>query len=220
MADQTEQMNMLLDPNSAVREGEMNYSYQVDDRIEQMTPSQMANEQSSGNITSDTSLLYSLFKMADPDSVVREGELFSPTSPSSSANYFGKIYNDVISGKTQLTDLQRKSFMDQGMIMSAQMGLMEIDPAGTKDVVDGLEMTKKKVMSGGELSEGESSGIMAILQKLGGALSGLMSGGETKTYFVDGKPVEMTEREMMGAKNAGILVQDPESAIRDMEMQQ
>jgi hypothetical protein len=35
MADQTEQMNRLLDPNSAVREGEMNYSYQVDDRIEQ-----------------------------------------------------------------------------------------------------------------------------------------------------------------------------------------
>ena len=106
------------------------------------------------------------------------------------------------------------------MINNAQMGLMEMDPEGTKDVVQGLEMTKQKVMGGEALSEGESSGIMAILQKLGGALSGLMSGGETKTYFVDGKPVEMTEREMMGAKNAGILVQDPESAIRDMEMQQ
>ena len=104
--------------------------------------------------------------------------------------------------------------------MSAQMGLMEIDPAGTKDVVDGLEMTKKKVMSGGELSEGESSGIMAILQKLGGALSGMMGGGETKSYMVDGKVVEMTDREMMGAKNAGILVQDVESGIRDMEMNQ
>jgi len=228
MADQTEQMNMLLDPNSAVREGEMNYSYQVDDRTEQMTPSQMANEQSSGNITSDTSLLYSLFKMADPDSVVREGELVPPTSPSSSlgaleANYFGKIYNDVISGKTQLTDLQRKSFMDQGMIMSAQMGLMEIDPAGTKDVVDGLEMTKKKVMSGGELSEGESSGIMAILQKLGGALSGMMGGGADQPMqqvMVDGNVTMLTAKEIMSAKNAGMLVQPVGEAIRDMEMNQ
>jgi len=228
MADQTEQMNMLLDPNSAVREGEMNYSYQVDDRTEQMTPSQMANEQSSGNITSDTSLLYSLFKMADPDSVVREGELVPPTSPSSSlgaleANYFGKIYNDVISGKTQLTDLQRKSFMDQGMIMSAQMGLMEIDPAGTKDVVDGLEMTKKKVMSGGALSEGESSGIMAILQKLGGALSGMMGGGADQPMqqvMVDGNVTMLTAKEIMSAKNAGMLVQPVGEAIRDMEMNQ
>ena len=44
-----------------------------------------------------------------------------------------------------------------------------------------------------------------------------MDGGETKSYMVDGKVVEMTDREMMGAKNAGILVQDVESGIRDME---
>ena len=170
MADQTEQMNRLLDPNSAVREGEMSYSYQVDDRIEQMTPSQMDAARASGDI------------VADPGSVAREGEI--------------------------------------QMITNAQMGLMEMDPAGTKDVVEGLEMTKQKVMGGGALSEGESSGIMAILQKLGGALSGMMSGGETKSYMVDGKVVEMTDREMMGAKNAGILVQDVESGIRDMEMNQ
>ncbi len=170
MADQTEQMNMLLDPNSAVREGEMNYSYQVDDRIEQMTPSQMGAARASGEI------------VADPGSVAREGEI--------------------------------------QMITNAQMGLMEMDPEGTKDVVQGLEMTKQKVMGGEGLTEGESSGIMAILEKLGGALKGMMSGGETKSYMVDGKVVEMTEREMMGAKNAGILVQDVESGIRDMEMNQ
>jgi len=106
------------------------------------------------------------------------------------------------------------------MINNAQMGLMEIDPMGAKEIIDGLEMTKKKVMDGGALSESESSGIMAILQKLGGALSGMMGGVETKTYMVDGKVVEMTEREMMGAKNAGILVQDVDSGIRDMEMNQ
>ena len=106
------------------------------------------------------------------------------------------------------------------MINNAQMGLMEIDPMGAKEIIDGLEMTKKKVMDGGALSESESSGIMAILQKLGGALSGMMGGVETKTYMVDGRVVEMTDREMMGAKNAGILVQDMESGIRDMEMNQ
>jgi len=168
MADQTEQMNRLLDPNSAVREGEMNYSYQVDDRIEQMTPSQMGAARASGEI------------VRDPNSVAREGEL--------------------------------------QMITNAQMGLMEMDPEGTKDVVQGLEMTKQKVMAGGALTEGESSGIMSILQSLGGALRGLMSGGEKKSYMVDGRVVEMTDREMMGAKNAGILVQDVESGIRDMEM--
>ena len=106
------------------------------------------------------------------------------------------------------------------MISNAQMGLMEMDPAGTKDIIDGLEMTKQKVMAGGSLTEGESSGIMSILQSLGGALRGLMSGGEKKSYMVDGRVVEMTDREMMGAKNAGILVQDVESGIRDMEMNQ
>lgn len=35
-----------------------------------------------------------------------------------------------------------------------------------------------------------------------------MDGGETMTYMVDGNPVEMTEREMMSAKNAGMIVQD------------
>ena len=103
------------------------------------------------------------------------------------------------------------------MITSAQQGLMEMDPEGTKDIVDGLEVTKNKVMAGGQLTEVESTGIMSILQKLGGALSGMMGGGETMTYMVDGNPVEMTERERMSAINAGMLVQDVESGIRGME---
>ena len=103
------------------------------------------------------------------------------------------------------------------MITSAQQGLMEMDPEGTKDIVDGLEVTKNKVMAGGQLTEVESSGIMSILQKLGGALSDMMGGGDTMTYMVDGNPVEMTERERMSAINAGMLVQDVESAIRGME---
>ena len=103
------------------------------------------------------------------------------------------------------------------MITSAQQGLMQMDPEGTKDIVDGLEVTKNKVMAGGQLTEVESTGIMSILQKLGGALSGMMGGGDTMTYMVDGNPVEMTERERMSAINAGMLVQDVESGIRGME---
>jgi len=103
------------------------------------------------------------------------------------------------------------------MITSAQQGLMQMDPVATKDIVDGLEVTKNKVMAGGQLTEVESTGIMSILQKLGGALSGMMGGGDTMTYMVDGNPVEMTERERMSAINAGMLVQDVESGIRSME---
>jgi len=123
----------------------------------------------------------------------------------------------AVSMKPSEMDAARASGEIQ-MINNAQMGLMEMDPAGTKDIVDGLEMTKQKVMAGGELTEAESSGIMAILQSLGGALRGLMGGGEKGTYMVDGRPVQMTEREMMGARNAGIIVQDLGSGIRDMEM--
>jgi len=180
MANQMEQMNRLLDPNSVVREGEMGQPVNTNQQM--FDPNSVVREGEMGQMLMEGKNPPDARKMLDPNSVAREGEL--------------------------------------QMITNAQMGLMEMDPDGTKDVVQGLEMTKQKVMGGEALSEGESSGIMAILQKLGGALSGLMSGGETKTYFVDGKPVEMTEREMMGAKNAGILVQDPESAIRDMEMQQ
>ena len=66
------------------------------------------------------------------------------------------------------------------MINNAQMGLMELDPIGTKDIVDGLEITKQKVMAGGSLTEGESSGIMTILQTLGSVLRELMSGEKKK----------------------------------------
>jgi hypothetical protein len=103
------------------------------------------------------------------------------------------------------------------MINSAQMGLMEMAPEETKDIVGNLEMTKQKVMGGGQLNEGESSLIMSILRTIGNALKGMMSGGETKTYFVDGKPVEMTEREVMGARNSGILVQDFETGMADID---
>lgn len=103
------------------------------------------------------------------------------------------------------------------MITSAQEGLMQMDPEGTKDIVQGMETTKARVAQGKGLTEFEFKGIRSILEKLSNAFSGMMGGGETMTYMVDGNPVEMTEREMMSAKNAGILVQDVESGIRDME---
>jgi len=123
-----------------------------------------------------------------------------------------------------VSNSEMQQFMEEelNLITTAQEGLMQLDPEGTRDVVQGLEVSKKRVMSGAALSPDEYTGISAILEQIANAFKGMMGGGEstTKTYMVDGRPVEMTEREMMGAKNAGILVQDPESAIRDMEMQQ
>jgi len=123
-----------------------------------------------------------------------------------------------------IADSELRRYMDEelNLITTAQEGLMQLDPEGTRDVVQGLEVSKNRVMSGAALSPDEYTGISAILEQISNAFKGMMGGGEstTKTYMVDGRPVEMTEREMMGAKNAGILVQDPESAIRDMEMQQ
>jgi len=180
MADQTEQMNMLLRNQTgaamAPNERDMG-AMSLYDPNDPAQNNPMTREQQMEMRKSTQDIM-----MSDPNSVVRESEL--------------------------------------QMITNAQMGLMEMDPAGTKDVVDGLEMTKQKVMSGGALSEGESSGIMAILQKLGGALSGMMGGGETKTYMVDGRAVEVTEREMMGAKNAGIIVEEMEARSRNKEINQ
>ena len=123
-----------------------------------------------------------------------------------------------------VSNSEMQQFMEEelNLITTAQEGLMQLDPEGTRDVVQGLEVSKNRVMSGAALSPDEYTGISAILEQISNAFKGMMGGGEstTKTYMVDGRPVEMTEREMMGAKNAGILVQDPESAIRDMEMQQ
>jgi len=94
------------------------------------------------------------------------------------------------------------------MITSAQEGLMAIDPQGAQDIVQGMETTKARVAQGKGLTESEFMGIRSILEKIGNAFSDMMDGGETMTYMVDGNPVEMTEREMMSAKNAGMIVQD------------
>ena len=181
MADQIEQMNRLLDPNSVVREGERDMgAMSLYDPNDPAQNNPMTREQQMEMRKSTQDIM-----MSDPNSVAREGEI--------------------------------------QMITNAQMGLMEMDPEGTKDVVQGLEMTKQKVMGGEALTEGESSGIMAILQKLGGALSGLMSGGADQPMqqvMVDGNVTMLTAKEIMSAKNAGMLVQPVEEAIRDMEMNQ
>ena len=179
MADQSEQMNMLLRNQTGAA----------------MSPNEMMPD-----LTSD------LVKQFP-----NEADAFRKATRSESGS--------------AVSDSELKAFMDEqlNMIGAAQMGLMEMDPEGTKDVVQGLEMTKQKVMGGEALSEGESSGIMAILQKLGGALSGLMSGGADQPMqqvMVDGNVTMLTAKEIMSAKNAGMLVQPVGEAIRDMEMNQ
>jgi len=149
---------------------------------------------------------------------------------------------------------------EMDMITSAQQGLMQMDPEGTKDIVQGMETTKARVAQGAGLTEPEFMGIKEILEKLSNALGGMMGGGSdedralrrdvelmlrnktgaavppqevdafiqnlksgggnTMTYMVDGNPVEMTEREMMSAKNAGMMVQDMGSYQVDDRMEQ
>ena len=106
------------------------------------------------------------------------------------------------------------------MITSAQEGLMQMDPEGTKDIVQGMETTKARVASGAGLTEPEFMGIKEILEKIGGAFKGMMGGGDTMTYMVDGNPVEMTERERMSAINSGMLVQDMGTYQVDDRMEQ
>ena len=109
---------------------------------------------------------------------------------------------------------------EMDMITSAQQGLMQMDPEGTKDIVQGMETTKARVAQGAGLTEPEFMGIKEILEKLSNALGGMMGGGDTMTYMVDGNPVEMTEREMMSAKNAGMMVQDMGSYQVDDRIEQ
>ena len=106
------------------------------------------------------------------------------------------------------------------MITSAQEGLMQMDPEGTKDIVQGMETTKARVAKGAGLTEPEFMGIKEILEKIGGAFKGMMGGGDTMTYMVDGNPVEMTERERMSAINSGMLVQDMGTYQVDDRMEQ
>jgi len=124
-----------------------------------------------------------------------------------------------------IADSELRRYMEEelNMIGAAQQGLMDIDPEATRGVVEGLELTKQKVMAGERLSEEESTGIMAILQKLGGAFSGMMGGGADQPMqqvMVDGNVTMLTAKEIMSAKNAGMLVQPVDEAIRDMEMNQ
>ena len=66
---------MPMDPNSAVREGEM--SYQVDDRMERMTPSEYAAAVESGQITPDQLMMESSGStMTDAERIMAEEDAY------------------------------------------------------------------------------------------------------------------------------------------------
>jgi hypothetical protein len=93
-------------------------------------------------------------KLLDPSTVIREGEI--------SPDGYYKIQGGPNFTKDELA-----------MINSAQQALGQIDPEGMEDAITGLEMTKRKLLQGGKLTEQESSGIMSIIQSLGGALKNI-----------------------------------------------
>ena len=159
-------------------------------------------------------------RLLDGNSSARGGErdmgammLFDPNDPKQNPNhpdYKPQTREDKAELRRMVGDPQMgaTSDVEMQMITSAQQGLMAIDPQGAQDVVTGLEITKEKVKNGVPMTPAESSGVMSILEKLSNALGRIGGGGDTMTYMVDGNPVEMTEREMMSAKNAGMIVQD------------
>ena len=171
-------------------------------------------------------------RLLDGNSSARGGErdmgammLFDPNDPKQNPNhpdYKPQTREDKAELRRMVGDPQMGavSQAEIDMITSAQEGLMQMDPEGTKDIVQGMETTKARVAKGAGLTEPEFMGIKEILEKIGGAFKGMMGGGDTMTYMVDGNPVEMTERERMSAINSGMLVQDMGTYQVDDRMEQ
>jgi len=100
------------------------------------------------------------------DNVVREGEILDPSTVIREGEISPDGYYKMQGGPNFTED-------ELAMINSAQQGLMQIDPEGMRDAITGLEVTKEKIKQGGQLTEQESSGIMSIIQSLGGALKNI-----------------------------------------------
>ena len=213
--DPTMQRQMRMEPGSAMSQGELN-------EAGAQQAFRKATRREPGSAIADSEMGAMMSKgVPMPQGQQDFGSPFVKQFPNEAEAFRKATRKESTAG---ITDGELRRYMEEelNLITTAQEGLMQLDPEGTRDVVQGLEVSKNRVMSGAALSPDEYTGISAILEQIANAFKGMMGGGEstTKTYMVDGRPVEMTEREMMGAKNAGILVQDPESAIRDMEMQQ
>jgi hypothetical protein len=124
-------------------------------------------------------------KLLDPSNVMREGEMSSNViregeMPSDNVVREGEIGSRSVIREGEMFLSPDGYYRMKGgpnftedelaMINSAQQGLMQMDPEGMKDAITGLEITKEKIKRGGQLTEQESSGIMSIIQSLGGAL--------------------------------------------------
>ena len=105
-----------MDPNSVVREGEINLERPggmmggTPDMLRREGENMNVMGNMGANAPSDLSIVFELMKALDPRSVLREGEILDTPSPMSSIAPLRKLYNDIIGGKV-LTDAQRDSFI-------------------------------------------------------------------------------------------------------------
>jgi len=121
--------NMGMDPRSAVREGEMPMSIEIDGETKYMTPSEIraleAGSDASPTLTpnpnSDIELVEDLMRTLDPRSVVREGEVNQALATGGAADSLLPLL-ESLKGGAKLSDENRESILFQ---------IQSLDPRST-----------------------------------------------------------------------------------------
>jgi len=120
---------MEMDPSSAVREGEMPMSIEIDGETKYMTPSEIraletgsdASPTLTPNPNSDIKLVEDLMRTIDPRSVVREGEVNQALATGGAADSLLPLLESLKNG-TKLSDENRESILFQ---------IQSLDPRST-----------------------------------------------------------------------------------------
>ena len=137
---------MEMDPRSAVREGEMPMSIEIDGETKYMTPSEIraleAGSDASPTLTpnpnSDIELVEDLMRTLDPRSVVREGEVNQVLATGGAADSLLPLLESLKGGE-KLSDENRESILFQ---------IQSLDPRST--VREGEYVSKKTMPMMGE----------------------------------------------------------------------
>ena len=150
---------MEMDPRSAVREGEMPMSIEIDGETKYMTPSEIraleAGSDASPTLTpnpnSDIELVEDLMRTLDPRSVVREGEVNQVLETGGAAGSLLPLL-ESLKGGAKLSDENRESILFQ---------IQSLDPRST--VREGEYVSKKTMPMMGE----EDKNLFMSLMKKG-----------------------------------------------------
>ena len=150
---------MEMDPRSAVREGEMPMSIEIDGETKYMTPSEIQTLEAGSdagptltpNLNSDIELVEDLMRTLDPRSVVREGEVNQVLETGGAAGSLLPLL-ESLKGGAKLSDENRESILFQ---------IQSLDPRST--VREGEYVSKKTMPMMGE----EDKNLFMSLMKKG-----------------------------------------------------